>query len=72
MGAGGLDAPTTGVVEVAGEDVEEGRDDMEGISVLPSSQGMENLIGALSRMGDDDDDIDDDLDFDFEDDEEDC
>lgn len=46
--------------------------EMEGISLIPSSQGLENLIGAISQVDDDDGEFEDDLDYDFEDEEEDC
>ncbi|MDE2939531.1 MAG: DNA-directed RNA polymerase subunit alpha [Chloroflexota bacterium] len=72
VGASTAGASDGGSVDAALAMVDDDRDEMEGISVVPSSQGMENLIGALTRMGDDDDDIDDDLDYDFEEDEEDC
>ena len=68
VGAGSSD----GGVEVAQAADDEDESGMEGISVIPSSQGMENLIDALSKIGDDDDEFDDDLDYDFEEEEEDC
>ena len=68
VGAGSAD-PAVAMVQ-APDDADEGG--MDGISVIPSSQGMENLIGALSSIGDDDDELEDDLDYDFEDEEEDC
>ncbi len=56
------------------EDQEEGG--LEGIAVIQSAEGIQNLIGALSEaaIGDDgdEDDFDDDLEYDFEDDEEEC
>lgn len=67
-GAGSTDTAVAGI-DVALADVDDG---MEGISVIPSSSGMENLAGAKSGTSGDDDDFDDDLDYDFEDDEEDC
>ena len=72
VGASTAGASDGGSVDVAQAMVDDDRDEMEGISVVPSSQGMENLIGVLSSMGADDDEIDDDLDYDFEEDEEDC
>ena len=68
VGAGSAD-PAVAMAQ-ATDDADEGG--MDGISVIPSSQGMENLIGALSSIGDDDDELEDDLDYDFEDEEEDC
>ena len=68
VGAGSSD-PAVPMAQ-ATDDADEGG--MDGISVIPSSQGMENLIGALSSIGDDDDELEDDLDYDFEDEEEDC
>ena len=68
VGAGSAD-PAVPMAQ-ATDDADEGG--MDGISVIPSSQGMENLIGALSSIGDDDDELEDDLDYDFEDEEEDC
>ena len=73
QGVGGSLPETASVgLDVTQATVDDDSSEMEGISVIPSSQGMENLIGALSRTGDDDDDFDDDLDYDFEDEEEDC
>ncbi len=72
VGASTAGASDGGSVDVAQAMADDDRDEMEGISVVPSSQGMENLIGVLSSMGADDDEIDDDLDYDFEEDEEDC
>ena len=68
VGAGSADSAVA--MAQAPDDADEGG--MDGISVIPSSQGMENLIGALSSIGDDDDELEDDLDYDFEDEEEDC
>lgn len=70
VGAGG--AETAGeMVGMAQEADDADESGLEGIAVIPSSQGMENLIGALSKMGDDDE-FDDDLDYDFEEEEEEC
>ena len=72
----GADASLTAVpagvlAEAIGEDDERG---MDGISVIQTSQGAGELIGAADdgAISDDDDDYEDDLDYDFEDDEEDC
>lgn len=73
QGVGDSSAEAAAVGEEVDRPAEESDEqDMEGISLIPSSQGMENLIGALSKMGDDDEEFDDDLDYDFEDEEEDC
>ncbi len=73
QGVGDSSADATAVGEEVDRPAEESdQQDMEGIALIPSSQGMENLIGALSKMGDDDEEFDDDLDYDFEDEEEDC
>ena len=71
VGASVASAAGAGIVVEPAADGDDGNE-MEGISVIQSPQGLENLIGALNNVGDDDDDFDDDLDFDFEDEEEDC
>lgn len=73
QGVGGSSSDTAEAGDEDEQAAQESDDgELEGISLIPSSQGMENLIGALNRIGDDDDEFDDDLDFDFEDEEEDC
>ncbi len=73
QGVGAGSGETSGaLVDAAQADAEDDENAMEGIAVIPSSQGMDNLIGALASMGDDDDDFDDDLDYDFEEEEEEC
>ncbi len=73
QGVGAGSGETAGaLVDAAQADAEDDENAMEGIAVIPSSQGMDNLIGALASMGDDDDDFDDDLDYDFEEEEEEC
>ena len=70
--ASGLSADA-GLDVAPAADADDGAE-LEGISVIPAAQGVENLLNALNGMGDDGDneDFDDDLDYDFEDDEEDC
>ena len=72
VGANAGDTVDIADIEGAQATVDDDESEMEGISVIPSSQGVENLIGALNSLGDSDDDFDDDLDYDFEDEEEDC
>ena len=72
VGGGSANTSEAGDLDLAEATIGDDSDELEGISVVQSSQGMENLIGALTKIGDDDDDFDDDLDYDFEDEEEDC
>ena len=75
VGSGSSDIASVGLDAIQSEDGDEERG-LEGISVIPSSQGMEDLIGAINNVaagdGSDEDDFDDDLDYDFEEEEEDC
>lgn len=71
VGEGSSDVTAIGL-EMVQETAEDADSEMEGISLIPSSQGLENLIGAISQVGDDDGEFEDDLDYDFEDEEEDC
>lgn len=70
---GGSSADTAAIVIMADPPTaSDSNGGMEGIALIPSSQGVENLMDALSRLDDDDDDFEDDLDDSYEDDEEDC
>lgn len=71
VGEGSSDVTAIGLEMVQGT-AGDADSEMEGISLIPSSQGLENLIGAISQVDDDDGEFEDDLDYDFEDEEEDC